>query len=155
MASSNAAEMLQDNSQLGIRGVLALVAFAFLLGVGISALTDYNSVGLVMSLVLPTLVAFFGVYWVSGVMRDAIAAGFFVAYFTFLFTVTTLDVELESDLADTLISSFTSLTAVVFASFFGARAIDAISAGIAARPVTPPAAPVSVNVGSGAPPADG
>ena len=155
MDTPNAAERLQDNSQLGIRGVSALVVLAFLIGVGISALTEYNAVGLVMSLVLPTIVAFFGVYWVSGVMRDAIAAGFFVAYFTFLFTVTTLDIELESDLADTLINSFTSLTAVVFASFFGARAIEAISAGIAARPVAPAAAPVSVNLGSGAPPAAG
>lgn len=106
------------------------ILLSFLIGISISAFTGLDRLGIGLSLVFPTLITLFGVYATNGGMRDALAAAFAVAYFAFLFTVTTIDLKVESQLAKTLVDNFTSLFGVVVGFFFASKTADAVATAV-------------------------
>ena len=102
--------------------VLLLDIVSFGGGVILSYRTAADLPGISLSLVVPTIVTFIGILWVKGI-RDAIAAGFFVAYICLMFTTIVLDLKLQSDIAKDFITNFQSLMQTVVAFYFVSAAV--------------------------------
>ena len=80
-----------------------------------------------LSMILPALIAFFGIYFIRNEMRDAITAGFVVSYLLMLLSAVTLpfgvfETGTTGSLRSALLNNFTGLMQVVIVFYFGSEA---------------------------------
>jgi hypothetical protein len=97
-----------------------LVGFAG--GAVLSALTNYDKVGIAVSLLVPTMITFVGVLWVRG-MREAIGAGFFIAYVCLMVSSIVIHLDATEQLAKDLTANFQTLMGTVVAFYFASAAV--------------------------------
>jgi hypothetical protein len=129
--------------------VAVLASFTLVSASGVAAYQlwpDVRSVSQVlflMSLVVPALIAFFGTYLIRSDMRDAITAGFIVAYLLMLLSAVGLSfgqaTSVTGTLRDLLIQNFTGLMGVVIVFYFGSEAAIEVAKQVFASRVTTPA----------------
>lgn len=152
-ASTTTVTMTTPGASRGrVLWILSTVTGSFvvitLIGVGILELWggagSFTLVFFLFSLVVPSLIAFFGTYLFRNDMREAITASFIVAYLLLLLSSAALvfgDTEAGGvgTLRNLLIQNFTGLMTVVVAFYFGSEAAIQVAKHVfAARVETPP-----------------
>lgn len=119
------------NSAFAVNGVRALVIALLIIGTFLFfagahyGLRDPQGNGYghgvfyLASLFVPTVIALFGIYWIRGLIRDALAVSIFVAYFAMLFNQFVFAYTNEVNRSDALVTNFTQLTGIVAVFYFG------------------------------------
>lgn len=126
---------------------------------------NWTTVMFLFSLVAPALVATFGIYLVRADWRDAITAGFVVAYLLMLLSAVGLGfgdraIGATESLRNILVQNFTSLMSIVIVFYFGSEGAIQVATQItaarvgqatAAAAAQPQGAPAAVPGAPGAP----
>jgi uncharacterized membrane protein len=117
---------------LGAFVIISFVALTWAWEVTVTTHTTISGVAYVATLIVPALIAYFGLLHLSADMRDAFAAGFMVMYFVLVTTAMAFSSVGDMDSAvatirGTLIGNLTSLMYVVVGFYFGALAVAKVA----------------------------